>query len=212
MSDAAHQMVFHHLGATAQFRFEDIPQSLPAGAEVLLASSFPIMPQMRVHGYAQALAITRQAAGITALDIGPAIGAPVTLAELAPLLPDVDYLIANQHELAVLTGTEDLDAAGQQILAAGAKFVVLKRGKAGASVFGAEIRIAVPGFQVPAKQSVGAGDSFNVGFLYGVQQGWPLEQALRFGNAVAALVVSSRRGVLDSPTLAAVEEFLHEKE
>ena len=39
-------------------------------------------------------------------------------------------------------------------------------------------------------------------------RGGRIEQALRFGNAVAALVVSSPRGVLDSPSLAEVEAFL----
>ena len=50
-------------------------------------------------------------------------------------------------------------------------------------------QVDVPGFEVNANLSVGAGDAFNVGFLYGVQQKWPPQQAIRFGNAVAALVL-----------------------
>ncbi|MBI1881630.1 MAG: hypothetical protein HYR94_25920 [Chloroflexi bacterium] len=70
------------------------------------------------------------------------------------------------------------------------------------------MQIDMPGFAVPAHISVGAGDSFNVGFLYGVRQGWSLEEAVRFGNAVAALVASGDRGVLGGPSLSEVETFL----
>ena len=66
----------------------------------------------------------------------------------------------------------------------------------------------MPAFPVAAKISVGAGDSFNVGFLHGVRQGWPLAEALRYGNAVAALVVANPQGILASPTPAQVEAFL----
>ena len=86
--------------------------------------------------------------------------------------------------------------------------IVIKQGQHGSAVRSKDIHVDVPGFKVAANISVGAGDSFNVGFLYGVQQQWPYKEALRFGNAVAALVVSGERGVLNSPTLADVEQFL----
>ena len=208
MTDAANQVVFHHLGSTAHAQFEAMPEQLFATAGVLLATSFSIMPQLRAGGFARALARVHAAGGITALDVGPAIGEPVTLVELTPLLPTVDYLIANTHELVSLTGASDWPRAVTQILAAGARQVVIKQGEQGASLWTAEAQISVPGFPVGANVSVGAGDSFNVGLLYGAQQGWPPEQALRFGNAVAALVVSSPRGILDAPTLVQVEAFL----
>ena len=86
--------------------------------------------------------------------------------------------------------------------------MVIKQGAAGASLWSATERIHVPAFPVAVKISVGAGDSFNAGFLYGVQQGWRLAEAMRFGNAVAALVVAGERGIFDAPSLAAVEALL----
>jgi ribokinase len=163
---------------------------------------------MRAGGFAQALALTHQAGGLTALDIGPAIGEPVTLAELAPLLPQTDYLLANTHELAMLTGEPDWEAASFRLIQAGARHVVIKRGEHGASVRGPGIRVDAPAFAVEAHISVGAGDAFNAGFLYGVKQGWPLAEAARFGNAVAALTISGERGVLGAPSLVEVERFL----
>ena len=208
MSDAANQVVFHHVGATSQARFEDMPAALFAAAAVLLASSFPIMSEMRAGGFAQALMMTHRSGGITALDIGPAIGEPVALEEIVPLLPVVDYLIANRHELTALTAVDQWEGAATRLLDAGARYVVIKRGAAGASMLGGDTPLDVPAFDVDANLSVGAGDAFNAGFLYGVNRQWPADQAIRFGNAVAALVVTGKRGVLDAPTPEQVETFL----
>ena len=208
MTDAASQVVFHHLGSTAEARVEAIPDALFDNAEALLATSFSIMPRLRAGGFARALARVHEAGGITALDVGPAIGEPVTLAELTPLLPTVNYLIANTHELASLTGADEWSQGADRVLASGAGHVVIKQGAKGASIRSGAKQIDEPAFTVEANISVGAGDSFNVGLLYGLQQGWSDRRALRFGNAVAALVVSSSRGVLDSPSLAQVEAFL----
>jgi ribokinase len=209
MTDATNQVVFHHLGASAHIHPKDMPYDLIAEAEVLLATSFSLIPEMRAGGFARALARTHRTGGITALDIGPAIGDPVTLDELIPLLPVTHYLIANSHEITRLTGTEDWETAAAQLLDAGALNLVLKRGVEGASMRGASANVDIPGFSVNANVSVGAGDAFNVGFLYGVQQGWPAGQSIRFGNAIAALLVTGEQGVMGSPTLAQVESFLN---
>lgn len=208
MSDAANQVAYHHLGSSSQAQIDAMPRALFDRADTLLVSSFPIMAKMRDGGFARALAHVHSSGGITALDVGPAIGKPVTLAELGPLLLTVDYLIANTHELASLTGAEAWSNAAEQVLAAGARQVVIKRGAQGASIFSETERINEPAFSIDANISVGAGDSFNAGLLYGLQQGWPHRQALRFGNAVAALVVSSQHGIMDSPSLAQVDAFL----
>lgn len=210
MTNSANQAVFHHLGSTAQASFESMPDDLFANAEALLATSFPIMPQLRAGGFAQALAQVHAAGGLTALDIGPAIGAPVTLAELTPLLPTIDYLIGNAHELTMLTGAPDWADAARRLLAAGARTVIIKRGEHGAAAVTTAGQITVPGFPVAANISVGAGDSFNAGLLVALRQNRPLAEALRFGNAVAALVVAAPRAVLDSPSLAQVETLLRQ--
>lgn len=208
MADVASQTVFHHVGSSAQLRYEDMPERLFTECEVLLASSFPLMSGMRAGGLAQALRTTHRAGGITALDIGPALGDPVTLSEIAALLCDVDYLIGNAHEIEALTGSHDCEAGGRELQEAGARHVVIKRGADGASLRGEEGPVDVPGFTVDANISVGAGDAFNAGFLYGVWRKWSYERAMRYGCAVAALMVSGEQGVMDAPTSAEVEAFL----
>lgn len=210
MTDAANQVVYHHLGSTADAAIDTMPLHLFESADALLVSSFPLMTKLRRGGFAHALALTHRAGGLTALDIGPFIGDAVTMAEISPLLPTVDYLIANTHELLSLTGAVRWADGANALLDAGARNVVIKQGAQGASIWTSTTQVHVPGFRVEANISVGAGDSFNVGLLYGLQQGWPAQRALRFANAVAALVVASPRGVLGSPTISQVEGFLHE--
>jgi ribokinase len=211
MDGANNRVSFHHPGAYRTFSPTDLAADLLAGAQALLITSYPLFPAWRPQGFARTLVMARQAGAITALDAGPAIGEPATLGELAPLLPDVDYLICNQHELAVLAGNNDLEPAMAQVLEAGARCMVVKQGQQGALVWRAldAAPLAVPGFQVDAHFTVGAGDSFNAGLLLGLQQGGDLVQAVRFANAVAALVVSTAQGVLGCPSRAQVESLLN---
>lgn len=211
LSGAENQVVYHHLGSSSHAGYETIPPALLDATDVLLACSLPILARMRAGGFAQALGRVKAQGGVTALDIGPAIGPPVTLDELRPLLADVDFLLANTHELCALTGADRWEDVAEALLDAGAAQVVIKQGAAGASLWSRAERLHVPAFAVEANVSVGAGDAFNVGFLHAIRQGWDGERALAFGNGVAALVVASPRGILDAPSLEEVEAFLAEK-
>lgn len=197
---AQNRLAFHHPGALATYELADLPVDLLAAAEVLLISGYTILPGLRSGGFAKALQVAHEHGAITALDVGPAIGRPASLAELTPLLPHVDLLIANQHELAVCTNEAQPNVGATKLLAAGARCVVLKQGKTGATIFQAEQQQTIAAFPVLAHSTVGAGDAFNAGLLYARHQGVVLEEAVRFGNAVAALTVASPAGILGCPT------------
>jgi sugar/nucleoside kinase (ribokinase family) len=117
-------------------------------------------------------------------------------------------LIGNEYELLTCTEAPSLDAAASRLLAAGVRFVVAKRGSAGSAGFTGSERVDAPGFDVDAISTVGAGDAFNAGVFAALSRGQELAAALRFGNAVAALVISSERGVLDGPSRHDVEALL----
>lgn len=65
-----------------------------------------------------------------------------------------------------------------------------------------------PSFKVETRDTAGAGDSFRAGIVYGVLQGWPIEETLRFSTALAAILCTRFPGVLNSPTLEEVQGFL----
>lgn len=200
---------FHYPGATHHYAPGDFPVHLLQPGGVLLASAYPLLPAWRPHGFIELLAQARRAGMTTALDIGPAIGRPTALDELRPLLPAVDFLLCNGHELAVCTG-EATPAAGMAALAAaGAGCVVVKQGREGVSVRLPDGEcVSVPGFAVEARFTVGAGDAFNAGFLFALKQGRSIAGAATFANAVAARVVSAARGALGAASLVEVEALL----
>ena len=208
MSDAANQVVYHHLGATRDISPDLFLPNLREKARVLLITSYSLIPELRRGGFNSILSAIHEAGGICALDVGPAIGEPVLSGEIQPLLPNLDYLIGNSHELSVLNHTTDWEESSRQLLAVGANCIIIKRGEDGASVRSADTDVDVPGFQVESRISVGAGDAFNVGFLLGAQQGWPLTRSVRFANGLAAMIVMSANGVLNAPTLVKLEAFL----
>ena len=134
------------------------------------------------------------------------------------MLSHTDYFIGNEHELHVCTGGADLAAGMAAILEGGAGCVVIKRGADGAAILEREgggtsasalaAPTYVPGFTVDVRTTVGAGDSFNAGLLLAVQEGASAEQAARFANAVAAIVVSAADRPLDALSRAAVSRLL----
>ncbi len=217
------RLIFHHAGAYPSITLADLPQGWDAGLQVLLINGYTLMQGLRPAGYIEMLKQARAAGAHTAVDIGPAVGHVARLDEIAPMLPWVDTLIANSHELAVCVDAPeaaeiavDIPARVAALQAAGARRVLVKQGEAGATLFGAGngassdagAPLHVPAFAVEARQTVGAGDTFNAGLLWGTAQGWDDADALRYGAAMAALVVCTECGILDAPQRDDVERFI----
>lgn len=212
------RLAFHHEGANRGVDDGSIDFSIVRRSDVLLLTSYSIMPGLRPYGAVELFRGARQNDTRTAVDIGPAIGEPARLEELRPLLALTDFFICNEHELGVCTGGAELGAGMAAILEGGAGCVVIKRGAAGAAVMGRDDSTAgsengpthVPGFAVDVQTTVGAGDSFNAGFLLAVREGASIEKAARFANAVAATVVSTRDRPLDALSREAVSRLIEQ--
>ncbi len=56
--------------------------------------------------------------------------------------------------------------------------------------------------------SVGAGDSFDAGFIFGFLKGWGLEKALRLAAACGSLSTRAAGGTAAQPTLAEALEYV----
>ncbi|HEU0116951.1 MAG TPA: PfkB family carbohydrate kinase, partial [Thermomicrobiales bacterium] len=138
------------------------------------------------------LAGARDAAKITVLDTGwdPDGWPPATIRGIRALLADVDLFLPNADEAAALTGFADPAAAAVALRADGPPIVVVKGGAAGSLLRVGEESVALPALPVEARDAVGAGDTFDAGFLYGLLEGSMPEAAQAFGSAAAAIYVS----------------------
>lgn len=207
MDAQLNRVSFYYPGMFDRYKWSHVPRNLIREAGVLLITGVPLLPGFRGGGFHAALEEAKAHGATTALDIGPAIGTPATLDEIRPFLPLVDYLLTNAYELAICSGTSDNEDAVEQLLQNGAQSVIVKRGDEGAWMATADGIVAAPSYPVEADVTIGAGDSFNAGFLHAVQRGLSAQEALRFANATASLVIRAGR-VLGAPTAAAVEAFL----
>ena len=104
-------------------------------------------------------------------------------AALEQVVAQTDLLFLNDAEALAFTGAASLDAAGAALLAAGPRFVVIKRGAKGATLFHANGNARIPAH--PARQFIdptGAGDTFA-----GATCGWLAERAFDAETLVEAL-------------------------
>jgi sugar/nucleoside kinase (ribokinase family) len=200
---------FHYPGPASEFVPTARSGDSGKAGDWLLVTGYPLLQKWRGEVTRKLLSGAHSRGVRTALDIGPMIGAPLTVEELGPLLPSVDILFCNEFELREVTGRE-LEQGARWALSAGAQMAVVKRGEQGATVLSpaGSGPIDVPCFPVKTIGTVGAGDSFDAGFLHAQGHGLSPEESARFANAVAALVISAPRGILDAPDGDAVRAFL----
>src|SRR5262249_31586101 len=86
--------------------------------------------------------------------------------ELKLLLQEVDGVVLNNSEAELLTQTPQLVNAGLAVLEMGPKFVVIKKGEHGATLFTKDGICALPAYPVTNLiDPTGAGDSFAGGMM-----------------------------------------------
>ena len=118
----------------------------------------------------------------------------------AGLLEVCDYVLPNESEALALTGAATVDEALAAFAAAGVGTPVVKRGRYGAAARCAgEIQSASLAPLEPV-DTVGAGDSFDAGFLAAVLNGEDLDQALAVGCACGALSTQAVGGTAAQPS------------
>ena len=113
--------------------------------------------------------------------------------DLLQVLPYVDVLLPNEQEACRMARKNDPDEAAD-FLATKVALVVIKRGAKGVVARrGSETFTAMPQ-KIEATDSVGAGDSFDAGFLHKFVRGAGIEECLAYGNLTGALSVTRAGG------------------
>lgn len=113
--------------------------------------------------------------------------------DLRHLLKYVDILLPNDREACKIAGCPDLHSA-MGSLATEVPMVVVKRGSKGAVLCAKDTRLAATAPAVEAVDSVGAGDSFDAGFIHQFVRGKNLNECLQFAMSTGALSVTRAGG------------------
>jgi sugar/nucleoside kinase (ribokinase family) len=123
------------------------------------------------------------------------------------LLPRVDLFLPNAVECQGIARAPSLEQALTQ-LKEKVKYLAVKLGMNGALLWHASKEFYVKVIQVPVVDTVGAGDSFDAGFVYGLLKGWEPERMLKMANICGGLSTRKAGGTAAQPTLEEAIRYL----
>ncbi len=196
--------ILTHPGLVADLQASDIADGLLAQARHLHVASYFLQTKLQaglpdLFKRAHALGLT------TSLDTN--YDPSEQWSGFDELLAVTDVFLPNEAEARSLTGAENVDEAAGR-LRSKVKTLAIKLGKAGALGISESQRVQVESIPVKVVDTVGAGDSFDAGFLYGYLQGWDLGKSLRLGTMCGALSTRKSGGTAAQPTLEEATAFL----
>ncbi|MFH0804603.1 MAG: carbohydrate kinase family protein, partial [Patescibacteria group bacterium] len=141
-------------------------------SRALYIGSYMKMPQLAA-AYARLARQAQRQGCLVILDHGsihPRVSS-TQLSQLRALLPHVDYYLPNQEELLRISRATSLSAGVRWCQRRTRATVVVKRGNAGVLVATAGGTTRVAAIKIPVVHTIGAGDSFNAGFIAGTLRG-----------------------------------------
>lgn len=123
------------------------------------------------------------------------------------LLAATNVFLPNEKEALSLSGESEIELTADR-LSSKVQTLVIKLGADGAlgTQNGASVR--VPSIPVNVVDTVGAGDSFDAGFLYGYLNDWSVERSLQLACICGALSTQRAGGTEGQPTLDEAMKFL----
>jgi len=113
--------------------------------------------------------------------------------EIQLLLKYTDIFLPNEREACKLAQVDDVERAAE-VLSQKVRVLVIKRGSQGALARTGKVKFAAFPPVVDVADHVGAGDSFDAGFIHQFIRGGKIEDCLKFGNIVGALCVTRPGG------------------
>ena len=187
----AQRYILTYPGVMAEMRIEDLDLERVFSARHLHVSSYFLQRALRPK-IGELFRLAKQNKLSTSLDTNDDPEGRWDL-DLASVLKSVDVLLPNEGEARRLARCDDPDAA-LAVLADHVPLVVMKRGEKGAVARrGSEEVKACPLHTEPV-DTIGAGDSFDAGFLHNFIRGASLEACLRLGNLAGALSTTRQGG------------------
>lgn len=179
-------------GAMSLFRIEDIPQTLFSRARHFHMSSVFLSTGLREN--IQELFRAAKTAGMTT-SLDPQWDPDERWdIDFKALLADVDVFIPNENELRAITGIDDLAEAAEHIRHR-SNIIIVKCGRDGAHLWKGDDNLYQPAFlNDNVVDTIGAGDSFDAGFIHKFVDGESLDRCLEFAAIAGAVSTTSAGG------------------
>ncbi|MDX6364126.1 MAG: hypothetical protein QOC85_3136 [Streptomyces sp.] len=185
-------------GCLAATHAQDVPRELLAATRHVHAASFFLMPRLAA-ALSEVFARARAAGATTSLDTNDDPAGRWDRDLLDPVLKVTDFLLPNAAEARALAGEPHLACAAASLAGRG-PLVVVKDGGNGALACDGERTLHTPAVPVEPVDTVGAGDSFDAGFVAATLRGLDLRSSLAFAAACGSLSTRGHGGIAAQPT------------
>jgi len=197
LNQDADRAILTHLGLIAELRASDIPNDLLRQARHMHVASYFLQTKLQpdlptLFQRAHSLGLT------TSLDTN--YDPSEKWMGFDKLLSATDIFLPNKTEALSITRSDDIESAAKQ-LANKSKIVAIKLGADGAAVRTKDKTIFTSSIPVNIVDTIGAGDSFDAGFLYGYLNDWELEKSLKLAVVCGALSTQASGGIAAQPAL-----------
>ena len=180
-------------GAMDLLTINDISEKDLSRAKHLHFSSFFLQPGMR-DGVGKLFRIAQELGLTTSFDMQWDPEEEWDLA-IEEILPHVNVFLPNENELMFLSGKNDLDEA-INFIEKYTDVLVIKRGNKGSLVSTGSESMDLPAFlNKNVVDAIGAGDSFNAGFIYKYILGNTIPDCQQYGNLTGAVSTTAAGGI-----------------
>lgn len=168
---------------------DDVPPALLRSVRHVHAASFYLMPRL-ASGLA---ALFKETKATTSLDPNDDPADRWDRTVLDPVLRVTDFFLPNAAEAQALAGQPSVTEAAGTLARLG-PLVVVKNGAEGALAHDGAQWTTAPALKVDTVDAVGAGDSFDAGYVAAVLNGCDREQALAIAAACGSLSTRAAGG------------------
>jgi 2-dehydro-3-deoxygluconokinase len=146
-------------------------------------------PLLMGKSFVSMLEFAQQNQALTSLDLiwDPMGWTDERIETLCKTLRHVDIFLPNLNEAKMITGCNRAEDAVNNLLKLGPRIIAMKIGSKGCIISSSNGIIKVPAFKIKPLDTVGAGDAFAAGFLYGIIKGLSLQESAIIGNAMGAM-------------------------
>lgn len=194
----SHILMYRNCIADLQLSVDDIDPDYIASAKLLLISGTALAESPSREAAIKAVLVARQVGTPVVFDIDYRAYNWKNADEISIYYSYVarlaDIIMGSREEFDLTEAlicpgmTDEQSAAYWQ--KRNAKIVVIKHGMEGSTAYCDDgEKFSIKPFPVTARKGFGGGDGYGSGFLYGLFQGWDIQDCLEFGSAEASMMV-----------------------